>query len=147
MQIILCLHIGTAAELDLSRIMKPKHYGTAAERADNQNAEQLNIAPNQTAEILTKAADIKPMQPARKICHTDTISQRLSVVEATLRVQDATGASHLQQLERRPKAFGLASSARPAIRRLRRQRNQALHGGSGVSDRVAEIETRMGRKQ
>ena len=74
--------------------------------------------------------------------HTDTIAQRISVVEATLRVQDATGASHLQQIEQCPQAFGLESSVRPAIRRLRRKRNQALHGNI-VSHRVAEIETRM----
>ena len=48
----------------------------------------------------------------------------------------------LAQLEQHPQAFGLASAARPAIRRLRRQRNRALHGNR-VSDRMAEIETRV----
>ena len=59
----------------------------------------------------------------------------------TPRLQDATGASHLQQLEVSPLAYGVASSARPAIRRLRRQRNHALHG-TRVSDRAAQIESR-----
>ena len=72
----------------------------------------------------------------------NSLKHRLSVVEATLRVQAATGASHLQQIEASPQAFGVASSARPAIRRLRRQRNQAFHGNR-VSDWVAEIETRI----
>ena len=64
------------------------------------------------------------------------------MVETALRLQDATGASHLQQLELNPLAYGVASSARPAIRRLRRQRNRALHCNR-VSTRVAEIETRI----
>ena len=72
----------------------------------------------------------------------NSLNQRLSVVETALRLQDATGTSHLQQLELNPPAYGVASSARPAIRRLRRQRNRALHGNR-VSTRVAEIETRI----
>ena len=111
----------------------------------------------ETAEIINDIAEISriqvpPMDPipsaqmnGMKVAKNqpeESLSQRLSVVEATLRVQDATGASHLQQLEQHPQAFGLASSARPAIRRLRRQRNRALHG-TCVSDRIAEIETRV----
>ena len=55
------------------------------------------------------------------------MTRRLAVLEAALRVQAATGVSHLQQLETNPAAHGLPAEARPAVRRLRRQRNQALH--------------------
>ena len=57
----------------------------------------------------------------------DDVTQRLAVIEAALRVQVATGVSHLQQLETAPAAHGLPEEARPAVRRLRRQRNRALH--------------------
>ena len=63
--------------------------------------------------------------------HEDDIQKRLSVVEASLRVQHAVGASHLQQIEQAPSVFGLCSTTRPALRALRRQRNAALHKDFG----------------
>ena len=56
---------------------------------------------------------------------------RLATIATTLRLQDATGTSHLQQLEMDPEAHGVAKSARPHIKSLRHQRNRALHGGRG----------------
>ena len=57
-----------------------------------------------------------------------SLHNRLATVEAALRLQDATGASHLQQIEINPEAYGVAKSSRPHIKRLRLQRNRALHG-------------------
>ena len=53
---------------------------------------------------------------------------RLATIATTLRLQDATGTSHLQQLEMNPEAYGVANSARPQVKSLRLQRNRALHG-------------------
>ena len=66
------------------------------------------------------------------------MARRLTVIEAALRVLAATGVSHLQQLEKDPTAHGLTAEARPAVRRLRRQRNHALHSHAQpfVVDRV-----------
>ena len=58
------------------------------------------------------------------------LQKRLATVEASLRLQDATGASHLQQLEIDPEAYGLATTSRSHIKRLRLQRNRALHGAT-----------------
>ena len=82
---------------------------------------------------------------------TRSRDKRIDVVEATLHVQDATGASHLQQLEVNPLGYGIDASARQAVRRLRRQRNKALHGKAhagerewaNVSSKVAAIESRL----
>ena len=57
-----------------------------------------------------------------------SLHNRLATVEAALRLQDATGTSHLQQIEINPEAYGVAKSSRPHIKRLRLQRNRALHG-------------------
>ena len=59
---------------------------------------------------------------------------RLATIATTLRIQDATGASHLQQLEMHPEAYGVANSVRPHVKSLRRQRNRALHGTSPGSE-------------
>ena len=56
------------------------------------------------------------------------IEKRLSIVERAIRLQMALGASHLQQIEMDPAAFGVPSSARSSVRQLRRDRNKALHG-------------------
>ena len=56
------------------------------------------------------------------------IENRLAIVERAIRVQMALGASHLQQVEMDPAAFGVPSDARTSVRRLRRERNRALHG-------------------
>ena len=56
------------------------------------------------------------------------LHNRLATIEASLRLQDATGTSHLQQLEINPEAYGVAKSSRSHIKRLRLQRNRALHG-------------------
>ena len=74
--------------------------------------------------ILILEAALRPQAASDQ---EDDIRQRLSVVEASLRVQHAVGASHLQQLELCPAAFGLSSSARPAVKSLRQKRNAALH--------------------
>ena len=37
-----------------------------------------------------------------------SLHNRLATVEAALRLQDATGASHLQQIEINPEAYGVA---------------------------------------
>ena len=55
------------------------------------------------------------------------LAQRLAVIETALRIQTATGASHLQQLENSPSTFGISADTRTAVKRLRRQRNKALH--------------------
>ena len=56
------------------------------------------------------------------------IERRLSIVERAIRLQTALGASHLQQVELDPAAFGVPPAARTAVRKLRRERNKALHG-------------------
>ena len=58
--------------------------------------------------------------------HTD-ICERLTAVEAALRLQLAAGTSHLQEIEMAPGAFGLSAAARPAIKAIRKRRNAALH--------------------
>ena len=58
--------------------------------------------------------------------HMD-LQERLSAVEAALRLQLAVGTSHLQEIEMAPRAFGLTAAARPAIRAIRQRRNAALH--------------------
>ena len=54
--------------------------------------------------------------------------QRLAIVEEAIRLQVATGATHLQQLEMASEAFGLIAAVREPVRRLRRRRSGALHG-------------------
>ena len=54
--------------------------------------------------------------------------ERLAIVEEAIRLQVSTGASHLQKIEMAPEAFGLPSAVRAPVRRLRRRRNEALHG-------------------
>ena len=56
------------------------------------------------------------------------VLQRLAVVEEAIRLQVVTGATHLQQLEMAPEAYGLTAAVREPVRRLRRRRNGALHG-------------------
>ena len=56
------------------------------------------------------------------------IEHRLSIVERAIRLQMAVGASHLQQIEMDPAAFGVPSAARSSVQQLRRERNRALHG-------------------
>ena len=106
------------------------------------DSDEITSARSDITNFMQKAKESMQSRSANQKEYGNSLNQRLSVVEATLRLQDATGVSHLQQFEARPQAFGLASSAQPAIRRLRRQRNKALHGNS-VTDRVAEIETRI----
>ena len=52
----------------------------------------------------------------------------MAIVEEAIRLQVSTGATHLQQLEMAPEAFGLTAAVREPVRRLRRRRNGALHG-------------------
>ena len=77
-------------------------------------------------------------QPARATCqhgHNETdIQQRMEVIEKALRLQTAVGASHLQQVELDPAAFGLPVAARSPVRRLRRKRNRALHVVTSSAD-------------
>ena len=71
---------------------------------------------------------------------------RLATIATTLRLQDATGTSHLQQLEMDPEAHGVAKSARPHIKSLRLQRNRALHGAkSGGEPPPSDRGQRRGR--
>ena len=56
------------------------------------------------------------------------VLKRLAVVEEAIRPQVVTGATHLQQLEMAPEAYGLTAAVREPVRRLRRRRNGALHG-------------------
>ena len=71
-------------------------------------------------------------QPAS---HDETdIQQRMEVIEEALRLQTAVGASHLQQVELDPAAFGLPVAARTPVRRLRRKRNRALHVVTSSAD-------------
>ena len=64
-----------------------------------------------------------PGSPSQEV----EISERMAIVEEAIRLQIATGASHLQQLEMAPEAFGLSASARAPVRRFRQRRNGALH--------------------
>ena len=57
-----------------------------------------------------------------------SMHRRLATIATTLQIQDATGTSHLQQLEMHPEAHGVANTVRPQVKNLRRQRNRALHG-------------------
>ena len=68
------------------------------------------------------------LEPARPAVGDSPIMQRLQVVEDSLRLQMSLGASHLQQVEKCPEAYGLPTSARAPVRALRRRRNKALHG-------------------
>ena len=72
--------------------------------------------------------------PGSRRTGTQTIDDRLATIETTLRIQDATGTSHLQQLEMDPEAHGVAKSSRPLIKNLRLQRNRALHGAKPVGE-------------
>ena len=58
------------------------------------------------------------------------MDHRLATIQTTLRIQDATGTTHLQQLEKDPEAYGVSKTARPNIKSLRLQRNRALHGAN-----------------
>ena len=58
----------------------------------------------------------------------------MEVIEEALRLQTAVGASHLQQVELDPAAFGLPVAARTPVRRLRRKRNRALHVVTSSAD-------------
>ena len=51
----------------------------------------------------------------------------MSVIEEAIRLQIRTGASHLQQIEMAPEAYGIPLSSRSTVRQLRVDRNKALH--------------------
>ena len=57
------------------------------------------------------------------------ITERMAIIEKAVRLQMTLGASHLQQVEMAPEAFGLTAASRPGLRSLRKQRNHALHHG------------------
>ena len=59
---------------------------------------------------------------------TQTVDQRIAIIEEALNVQSATGASHLQKVEMHPAAYGQSESVRPYVKYLRQRRNVALHG-------------------
>ena len=84
----------------------------------NSSNSSSSTLPTRTAEAISKSSSRTP---------EGYLSQRLAVVEAALRVQDATGVSHIPQLEINPMSYGITPTARPALRRLRRRRNEALH--------------------
>ena len=88
----------------------------------NTNANEV-IANRALEHLGKKKGEHKPGSTA-----TQSIGDRLATIATTLRIQDATGTSHLQQLEIDPEAFGVAKSSRPHIKSLRLQRNRALHG-------------------
>ena len=54
------------------------------------------------------------------------IQARLDIIERTLKVQKRAGASHLQQIEMSPLAYGHTSADRKDIKKLRKQRNLVL---------------------
>ena len=56
----------------------------------------------------------------------------MAIVEEAIRLQVPTGASHLQQLEMAPEAFGFTVAVREPVRRLRRWRSGALHGAVSI---------------
>ena len=56
-----------------------------------------------------------------------SLAERLQAVEAALKLQLATGTSHLQEVEIAPQAFGLHADARTAVKKIRKRRNAALH--------------------
>ena len=57
----------------------------------------------------------------------EQVLQRLPVVEEAIRLQLRTGASHLQKIEMAPEAYGIPRSSRSTVRKLRVDRNKALH--------------------
>ena len=57
----------------------------------------------------------------------EQVLQRLPVVEEAIRLQLRTGASHLQKIEMAPEAYGIPRSSRVTLRKLRVDRNKALH--------------------
>ena len=66
------------------------------------------------------------------------ISQRMAIIEEATRLQLALGASHLQQVEMAPEAYGLTAATRAPVRRPRRRRNSALHGRDSPSSSPPE---------
>ena len=57
----------------------------------------------------------------------EQVLQRLTVVEEAIRLQLRTGASHLQKIEMAPEAYGIPRSSRATVKKLRVDRNKALH--------------------
>ena len=71
----------------------------------------------------------------------DSLAERLLVVEAALKLQLATGTSHLQAVEISPQSFGLNADSRTAVKQIRRRRNAALHSmGSTPAMKSRQVE-------
>ena len=82
-----------------------------------------------------------PMRSTTSSSSPTPLHNRLATIEASLRLQDATGTSHLQQLEINPEAYGVAKSSRSHIKRLRLQRNRALHGATKPAEKDIILST------
>ena len=71
----------------------------------------------------------------------DSLAERLLAVEAALKLQLATGTSHLQAVEISPQSFGLSADSRTAVKKIRRRRNAALHSmGSTPAIKSRQVE-------
>ena len=70
----------------------------------------------------------------------------MATIENTLRIQDATGATHLQQLEKNPEAYGVSKECRPHVKSLRLRRNQALHGEPTRTRKVPKMEIKLSKE-
>ena len=81
--------------------------------------------------MLFTPSPVRPGSSSGTVSLTDgpepDIENRLSIVERAIRLQMALGATHLQQIEKDPAAFGVPTNARSSVRQLRRERNRALH--------------------
>ena len=77
---------------------------------------------------LPTSAESSSETSTRSFCTEADIEHRLAIVERAIRLQMALGATHLQQVEMHPAAYGVPLAARSAVRQLRRDRNKALHG-------------------
>ena len=90
--------------------------------------------------MLFTPSSVRPGSSSGTVSLTDglelDIEKRLSIVERAIRLQMALGATHLQQIEKGPAAFGVPTNARSSVRQLRRERNRALHG---VEPRSSDI--------
>ena len=70
-----------------------------------------------------------------------SLAERLQAVEVALKLQLATGTSHLQAIEIAPQAFGLQADARAAVKKIRKRRNAALHSiGQITQSQSREVE-------
>ena len=108
---------GTAFSDDLPTGASPPVEGRQNHEAGRQRLEMSR----QTPRTSTGSTSTTSSSPVSTRPGTDTpgptspldMHHRLATIATTLRIQDATGTSHLQQLEMHPEAYGVANTVRP----------------------------------